>query len=61
VGLLYEASLFSKISCMGEIDHDVVLASIKLSDDANVPNDVWPPDTTPCSFLNQNSGGKCDT
>ena len=46
---------------MGEIDQDVVLASIKLSDYANVPNDEWPPDTTPGSFLNQDSGGKCDT
>ena len=46
---------------MGEIDHDVVLAGIKLSDDANVHNDVWPPDTTPGAFLNQDSGGKCDT
>ena len=46
---------------MVEIDRDVVLASIKLSDDANVPNDVWPPDTTPGSFLNPESGGKCDT
>ena len=29
---------------MGKIDQDVVLASIKLSDDANIPNDVWPPE-----------------
>jgi hypothetical protein len=46
---------------MGEIDQDVVPASIKLSDDANVPNDVWPLDTTPGSFPNQDIGDKCDT
>ena len=36
--MIYDASLFSNVLLLVEIDHDLVLTSIKLSDDFNVRN-----------------------